>query len=103
VENRCRNCKHYYYGKCKHPNLDANDTVTDIIVDHVELAFDGDIQSLLGEVVEQFCSYLSEDEKLEFIESICGCCSNYLTDPANMNLDEISFNPSDDFSCKYYE
>lgn len=103
MENRCRNCKHYYNGKCCHPDLDANDGIRETILDHIDYAFDGYIQDRLGEVIEQYCSHLDEDEKEDFIESICTCCKNYLTDPTNMDLEKISFSPNYDFCCKYWD
>lgn len=99
----CRNCKFIKNGICVHPDMVGQDSVMEAIIEHVEVAFDGGIQSKLQETIEQYCKGMKEDDKEEFIESICNTCKNHLTDPSNMFLEEEGFMPPYDFFCMNWE
>lgn len=99
----CRCCKWLRNGICSHPDMIGQEDFKEAIVEHVEVAFDGDIQSKLQETIDQYCKDISADSKEDLIESICTTCSNYLTDPKNMFLKEEGFAPPYDFCCMNWE
>ena len=99
----CRNCKWLKNGICIHPDMISQDDFKEAIIEHVEVAFDGDIQSKLTETIEQYCAYLNDDEKEDLIASICTVCQNHLTDPCSMYLGDEGFVPPVDFFCMNWE
>lgn len=104
MEKSCRNCKHFKNDFCTHPDLEqSKDTIAEIIEEHVEYCFDGNIQENLQELIEERCNFLNEDEREDLIESICTSASRYLKDRSNMYLDEIGFSPELDFVCSNWE
>lgn len=99
----CRCCKHFRNGICQHEDMISKDSFKDAIIEHVDIAFDGDIQSKLQETIEQYCKDLNDTEKEDLIESISTVCRNHLTDESNMYLEDEGFSPPDDFFCMNWE
>lgn len=99
----CGNCKWFRWGICTHPDMIEQESYARAITEHVEIAFDGNIQALLNETVEQYCKDMDDTTKEDFIESICTTASNYLTDPRNMYLEDEGFQPDADFVCINWE
>lgn len=103
IRKNCTTCKWLKYGICEHSELEIRDKIKDAIVDHIEVSFDGDIQSKLEETIEQYCPNLTEEAKQDLIEAISTTCANHLADPRNMYLVDDGFVPDDDFWCIYWE
>ncbi|MGM9969819.1 MAG: hypothetical protein ACI35S_05420 [Anaeroplasma sp.] len=98
----CRNCKWLKNGICIHPDMVSQEDIKEAIIEHIEVAFDGNIQSNLNKVIKQYCN-LDEKSKEDLIAAICTICSNYLTDPSNMFLEDDGFMPPFDFFCMNWD